>query len=461
MAIVSKFGGTSAKDGITLENVINNIILANPERKVIVFSAPGKASQDDIKVTDLLIRIGETNWNSREYPSDLIRQFRERFLTIADYLGLERSFLSYHFNLLDAFVKTEMDNRDAYLDSIKPFGEMITAKLVAEFLRKQGKKTGVYLPEEIGMITDGNFGKSKLLESSYQKITDKLKPVLERTDEIIIVPGFYGVDSRGRYTTFSRGGSDLTGAILANTVDAKLYENWTDTDGIRRADPRIIDNPDTIEKMTYREAREFAYSGAEVLHPDTLIPLIAKDIPLNVRNTFNLSNKGTYITTSKIPNGHVVEGVSHKEGFTVLYVEKTGMEDEIGYLNRLTNVLLNHGLSISQMTTSIDSVSVAMPANQINGKAEAVIGDIIKNKLADSEGVNMDYDKSMVCVVGEGMRHHVGVLTKLSGELASHGINIETVYQGPSERSIIFGLDSKDAKIAVKAIYDLYFGNRR
>lgn len=474
MVIVSKYGGTSTADGQSLERVIN-IILAGPERRVIVPSAPGKRSQTDEKVTDLLIQLGTNVYNEFDRTNEQPYIFRtelhdiqRRFIDITDYFGMESSFLNPQFKSLvtainrftifdeprrpEVIITIPDDYLAYYLDKIKPFGEIIVSEIIAEVLRRRGINAQVYRPEEIGMITDGNFGNAKLVDASYKKIAKALKPVLQGTDEIIVVPGFYGVDKDGRFTTFPRGGSGLTGAILANALDAQLYENWTDIDGIRRVDPRIVDNPDIIRRLTYREARELAYSGAEILHPDALIPLIAKGIPLNVRNTFNPNHEGTYITATR-DIGNVVEGIAHKNGFTTIYIEKIGMNEQIGYLNRLTEVFARHGVSIDQMTTSIDSVSIAVATNGNNGKINAVRDDIIKEGLADTGGVKVDYDKAMVCVVGEGMREPPGIVGNLSHELESNGINIETIYKGSSERNIIFGLAQKDAVRAVQLIY--------
>ncbi len=458
MATIAKFGGTSAKDGPTLEHIVKNIILADPARRIVVISAPGKRFSEDTKVTDLLIQIGEKSYISKEYSAQL-DELKNRFVGIADYFGSGHSFLDSAFHSLDDVIRSGSGIKEEYLDRIKPFGEMINSDILAEVIRRFGANAKVYRPENIGFFTDSNFGNAKLKEYSYKKISEALTSVLRKSDEIIVVPGFYGIDEFGKYATFSRGGSDLTGAILANALNAELYENWTDTDGIRRANPKIVEDAEVIERLTYREARELAYSGAEILHPDTLIPLIAKGIPLNVRNTFNLNKKGTYITQNKDANGHVVEGIAHKEGFALIHIEKTGMNDEVGYLHRLTKIFDNYKISIDQMTTSIDSVSIAVSANGNGEKIKKMLKDISEEGLADAGAANVEYDKALVCVVGEGMRHTPGVLKRVSQALSANSINIETLYQGPSERSIIFGLIQENAKKAVRAIYDSYFRN--
>lgn len=449
MVIVCKFGGTSTKDGQTLERVIDSIIIPNMERRVVVVSAPAG-------ITNLLMQVGERYHSSGVYPRELVEQVKERYVLSATHLNVKESFLSPHFDSLEEAIKNFNPDRERYLDTIKPYGEIINAELLAAALIKKGINGICCRPENVGMIGEGNHGNAKILPESYQNIARALKPILEQTDQIVVFPGFYLIDKNGEFMTFSRGGSDLTGAILANALDAELYENWTDVNGIARADPKVIRKPRTIKRLTYQEARELAYSGAKVLHPDTLIPLIEKGIPLHVRNTLEPWKEGTYIGPSKLPNGHVVEGIAHKEGFTFVYVEKIGMNDEIGYLDRFVGIFADHGISIDQITTSVDSVSVAL-SNSTKEKIEAAKKDILEKGLADR--VNDDYDKALICVVGEGMRHTPGVLQRVSKSLARAGINIETVYQGPSERSIIFGIDQSYAKTATQALYNSYFGN--
>jgi|TARA_Y100000310_G_scaffold217377_1_gene218441 aspartate kinase len=459
MVIVTKFGGTSLANGRSLEQVVD-IMLANTDRRVNVLSAPGKRYKEDTKVTDLLVQIGIGAYDGK-VPTQLVDELTARFSDITSYFNIEGFFLEGLLGQLDAKIRKTSADKDEYLDGIKPYGEIIISEIAAEVLRRKDMDAQVYLPEDIGMVTNSSFGNAKLEETSYEKIGSSLKPVLEESNKVVIVPGFYGVDEQGRYTTFQRGGSDLTGAILANTLDAELYENWTDTNGIMRADPRIVSNPDVIARLTYKEARELAYSGAEILHPDTLIPLIAKNIPLNVRNTFDQSKEGTYIAATKKTNGNVVEGIAHQDGFTMMYIEKIGMNEETGYLSKLMNIFSEEGVSIDQITTSVDSVAIAVASKGNNGRIGAVREGIIRKGLVDnSNGVDVGYDRSMVCIVGEGMRYVPGVLQRLSSALTSEKINIETVYQGPSERNIIFGLDQKDAVRAVQAVYNLYFAKQ-
>ena len=454
MVIVTKFGGTSVANGRNLEKVID-IILSNPARRVNVMSAPGKRYSQDTKVTDMLIQMGQETvrgLGQPEYMEDIYR----RFIDITDHFEIESSFLVGLFESLDEAKNNVLSDREEYLDGIKPYGEIIISEIIAGVLRKRGVDAQVYRPEDIGMRTDGNFGNAKLKETSYAEIAASLNPALEGSNRVIIVPGFYGIDEHGRYMTFQRGGSDLSGAILANALDADLYENWTDSNGIKRAHPDVVENPETIERLTYREARELAYLGAEILHPDTLKPLIDKNIPLSVRNTFDPDQNGTYITATKEANGYVVEGIAHNDRITAMYVEKTGMDEIVGYIERLSSIFTEHGVSINQFTAAVDSISLTF-AEGYNEQIESINDRMVREGLVDNiNGIRVEYDRSVVCVVGEGMSHTPGILGRLSTALASEGINIETVSQA-SEISIIFGLKTIDAKNAVKVLHNLYF----
>ena len=420
---VAKFGGTSVKDGKTIKHVVDNIILQNRRRRVVVLSAPGKRSAHDVKVTDLLLEAGDAYLSSHSYPRQLVARVRERFTDITDYFGIGSELLDPAFTALEVAIRKSDGNRSAYMDGIAPIGEIINAQIFAAVLRQRNIGAGCYTPENIGIFTDGNFGNAKLRDYSYAKIAESLMPLIEHSKEIIVVPGFYGVTENRRWTTFSRGGSDLTGAILANALDASRYENWTDTDGIRRVDPKVVSDAGIIEKLTYREARELAYSGAQILHPDTLAPLADKRIPLNVRNTFNPGHTGTYVVVSRRRKDSIVEGIAYKEGFAIINVEKNGMNEQVGYLHRLLGIFAEMDVSIDQMTTSVDSVSLAIFTNgHKGGKIEQITGKITDESLADK--VTVAYDRALVCVVGEGMRHAPGVMATVAGALAKRGISM-------------------------------------
>ncbi|MBI2124328.1 aspartate kinase [Candidatus Pacearchaeota archaeon] len=348
-----------------------------------------------------------------------------------------------------------------YLDGFISYGEIINSHIATAALRKNGANARLYMPGDIGAVTDGKFGQARLLPSSYDSMKTALRAALAR-DELIVLPGFFAVDSLDRFTTLGRGASDIIGSHVAHAVDAEIYENWTDQNGILTAHPDVVENPQTIGRLTYREARELAISGAKILHQDTLSPLISKGIPLNVRNTFNPPHSGTYIGPTKEPNGHVVEGIAHKTDFAVIYLEKIGIEGEVGYLSRVTDIFARHGLPIERSPDSSDSLALIVPQNKGANKykIKAVVREIEENGLVDSE-VNVQYDRGLICVVGEGMRYASGVLAKVTGALASAGINIETCIQGPSQRNITLGLHPNDVHRAVRAIHNAYFGNSR
>ncbi len=451
MAIVCKFGGTSAKDGQTLERVVDNIILADERRKVVVVSAQAG-------ITDKLIKAGSQQYSNDGNPEDLLINVMEEYNRSASHFNLGDNFLKLHFDAMHRALANRVDGIQMYLDGVIPYGERFNAEILAAALRSRGANARVYYPEDIGMRTDGKFGGAKLLHDSYKKMEAALKAALSR-GEIAVLPGFYGVDAQGRFTILGRGASDITGAHASYAVDAELYENWSDQNGILRAHPNVVEKPESIGNLTYREARELAISGANILHQDTLIPLISKGIRLNVRNTFNPSHPGTYIGPTKTPNGHAVEAVAHRTDFAVVYLEKIGIENEVGYTSRVTEIFARHGLSIERSPDDNDSLAFIVPQNKGEnmGKIAAVAREIEDAGLVDK--ISIQYDRGLVCVVGEGMKDTPGVTAKVSGALAAANINIEMIVHGPSQRNITLGFHPDNVANAVRAIYSAYFGN--
>lgn len=452
MVIVCKFGGTSAKDGPTLEHVIDKIILADERRRVTVVSAQAG-------VTDQLIAAAKEYHSHSEYPSYLLQSIKDRYTKSANHFNLGDNFLESHFDAMGRAISNRIDDLSRYIDGIIPYGERFNAEILAAALRSRGANAQVHYPENIGMVTDGKFGGAKLLNGSYQAMEAELKIALAR-GKVIVLPGFYGMDSQGNFTTLGRGASDITGSHAAHAVDADLYENWSDQNGILRAHPAVVENPESIRNLTYREARELAISGAKILHQDTLIPLISKGIPLNVRNTFNPSHPGTYIGPTKIRNGHAVEAVAHRTDFAVVYLEKIGIESEVGYTSRVTEIFARHGLSIERSPDDNDSLAFIVPQNRGEnmGRIAAVAREIERAGLVDDR-VKVQYDRGLVCVIGEGMKDTPGVTARVSGALASAGINIEMIIHGPSQRNITLGFHPNDVLNGVRAIYNAYFRN--
>jgi aspartate kinase len=307
-------------------------------------------------------------------------------------------------------------------------------------------------PAEAGLIVSEKFADAYPLADTPAHLKEKLSG----RPDITVFPGFYGITKSGRRATFSRGGSDLTGALVAEAVDADVYENWTDVDGICRADPTIVPSPEIIHEITFREIRELAYIGFGVIHHDAILPVRRKHIPINLRNVNNVEFPGTMIVDSRVPLAEIVVGVGMKKNFCCFTVEKYLMNREIGFGRRVLSIIEEAGLSYEHMPSGIDSISIYLDQTQLK---EDMASDIIRRiyRGLEAEKVEVEHDKAMVIAVGEGMKRHVGVAARLVAALARKKINIEMINQGASELSVIFGVRAEDAEAAVRAIYDEYF----
>jgi aspartate kinase len=337
-------------------------------------------------------------------------------------------------------------------------GEDLMAQLFAAYLAAVRKVPASYLsPEDADLVVSAEFSNAYPLPET----PERLKRKLADRPGITIFPGFFGATPDGRRATFSRGGSDLTGSLLAEAVDADVYENWTDVDGICRADPTVVKDPELMTEVTYREIRELAYIGFNVIHHDAILPARRKRIPINLRNTNNLAAKGTMIVDSRVPLAEVVVGIAAKKDFCCFTIEKYLMNREIGFGRRVLSILEEAGLSFEHMPSGIDSISVYLDQNQL--RSTEMTGEIVRRMYRDlsAEKVEVEHDKAMVIAVGEGMKHHVGVAARLVAALARQKFNIEMINQGASELSIIVGVRAEDAESAVRALYDEYFGPQR
>lgn len=454
MLKVSKFGGTSMRNGKTIEHVINNIITPDSDRKGLVFSAPKG-------VTNSLLAIAEdyrANGILREHILDGVK---EAYEDIAKCFGIESKFLDRYFAELENAMEHRRENKYAYLDSIAPYGEIIQANLVGEILRRNGENVAVYSPSMAGLLTDGNFTKAKIREDSYERMSRTLKPLVndgKNRGKRIILYGYHGVDENGLLTTLGRGGSDISGAILAHALDADLYENFTDVDGVMTADPNFVQEARAIPYLTYEEARELAISGAAVLHSDTMLPIAMKNITLNVRNTFNLSNNGTYIQATRQHDGREIQGIAHREGLLFADFEKLGMDDQRGVISSIAESFAQHGFSIAQDGTGGDSITLAVYMNGNGADVHGVLEGIKEKGLATK--ISTNYDMSIVSVVGDQMKNKIKVLSVVNDSLAAKGINTMPVLFTGSSRSVIFGIEQKYAKTTVQILHDNYFSGK-
>ena len=436
MLKVAKFGGSSMADANQYRKV-RDIIVADPERKVIIVSAAGKRDSKDHKLTDLLYLChAHTQYGVACDP--IFDMITSRYIEIRDELGLELD-LETEF----AQLKKRLDAKEVSQDELVSRGEYYSAKLMAAFLGFQF----IDAADWIHFNMDGSVDKVK----SYAALHGMVK------GEGIVTPGFYGVMPNGSIRTFSRGGSDITGALAAAALDADVYENWTDVSGILMADPRIVDNPQPIPQITYDELRELSYAGAQVLHEGTIFPVREKGIPVNIRNTNAPNDLGTFVREDfeEEEDPHrVITGITGKKDFSIIAMSKRGMNNEVGVLRRVLSVLENHNISVDFVPNGIDNVSLVIPTKTLAPKLYSVLADIQQDVQPDTLCVHDQI--AVVAAVGHRMAFRPGVSGKIFAALGEAGINIRMINQGPDELNIIFGVDNKDFADAIRVLYNSF-----
>ena len=429
--ITCKFGGTSLADASCVRNV-EKIIRANPQRRFIVPSAPGKRHADDKKITDLLL-----TWHNlalqgldASQPAGIIR---ERFMELAAALGVSFDIES----LLDEIAARVSQYSEP--DFMASRGEYLNGRLLAEFL-------GAAFVDSADCIRFDEEG--QLAPATYERLGARLKG-----DGLFVIPGFYGALPDGRIKTFSRGGSDVSGAIVARASRSELYENWTDVSGFRMADPRVVPHAKRIEEITYAELRELSYMGASVLHDEAIFPVREPGIPINIRNTNDPEGPGTMIVPSR-ESTYPVCGIAGRKGFTMINIEKALMNKERGFGRRVLAALDEHGVGFEHMPTGIDTISLIVLDNEIAHHGAAVIKAI--ERACDPDRVTLVPGLALIATVGQGMIHRIGVAGRLCTALAEAKVNLRVINQGSSEINIIVGVEDKDLEAAVRAIYDAF-----
>jgi len=430
---VAKFGGSSLADAEHISRM-RDIIRADGDRRFVVPSAPGKRSADDMKVTDLLYHLYHGMINMED-TAKVFTHIYNRFVKIKKDLG----------------VKTKIeDELEKIYDEVKYFdtpdyaasrGEYLNGMLIADYLGYDF----IDAADVIFFDSEGNYDQKKTLS---------VLPGALRLHERAVIPGFYGSMPNGRIKTFSRGGSDITGSIVACCAGADLYENWTDVSGFLMADPRVVDNPQKIDVITYRELRELAYMGATVLHEDSIFPVLEAAIPINVKNTNDPENSGTMIVpeidSSRQGAGNIT-GIAGKKNFTVITIEKNGMNLEVGFGRKVLGCLEKFGLSFEHMPSSIDTISLVLADKGIRGCIEQLIDEL--HNVCRPDSVEVSSNMALIATVGRGMIRKIGVSAKLFSALAAKHINVRMIDQGSSEINIIVGVENDDFEDAVKAIY--------
>lgn len=446
---VCKFGGTSMASGEQIRKVCS-IIAGDPDRRVVVVSAPGKRYDSDTKVTDMLISCAEKYLSNGDYKP-VLDQIIGRFEEIAMDLGLNRQIMTNIENNLFTRISLPYDSPEKFMDRMKAAGEDNAARLVAFYMKSQGINAQYLNPKDAGLFLSDEYGNARVLPQSFKNLSR-----IRNMDGIIIFPGFFGYSLSGEVVTFPRGGSDITGSILAAALEVDVYENFTDVDSVFVASPKIVEKPKPISELTYREMRELAYAGFSVLHEETLEPVYQRGIPVNIRNTNNPASPGTMITPSRKVNVCPVAGVAGDKGFCSINIHKYMMNREIGFGRKVLQILEEEFVPFEHMPSGIDDISIILRKKFLdNDRKSRIMERIAKELRVDS--VSIEYDLGLVMVVGEGMNRTVGIMSRITKALAQSGINIRMVNQGSSEVSIMFGISEADVEKAIKCIYEEFF----
>ncbi|OJU12886.1 MAG: aspartate kinase [Clostridiales bacterium 43-6] len=437
MSIVAKFGGSSLADAEQFRKV-RSIIEVNSERKYVVPSAPGKRDSGDVKVTDMLYSCYE-KVAAGEDITELFQEIEERYNGIIKELGLA---LSLHKEY--EIIKNALQN-NAGRDFAASRGEYLNGMILAAFLGYEfvDAATVIFFNE------DGSF--------QPKKTNDMLRSRLLQCGNAVI-PGFYGMMPNGTIKTFSRGGSDITGSLVACAVTADIYENWTDVSGLMIADPRIVDQPKIIKTITYKELRELSYMGATVLHEDAIFPVRIDKIPINIRNTNRPEDEGTMIVSEVDNDGGntTITGIAGKKGFSVISIEKAMMNQETGFGKKVLEVLEKQGISFEHLPSGIDTMSVVVATKDIAGVKNELISEI--NEAVHADSVDIHNNLALIAVVGRGMIRAKGTAAKVFHAVYEADINIRMIDQGSSELNIIIGVDEDDFVSAIKTIYKAFLG---
>lgn len=450
---VIKFGGSSLADDIQIKKVAN-VIVSDPERRVVVVSAPGKGVHDPEKVTDMLIRVANVTLEQGAEAGRIeLDHIIRRYAAIAEKLGVPEVMERIAPDL-SALLDADLSHPAAFTDACKAAGEDNSAKLVAAYLTSIGHPAVYVDPREAGMVLSDEFGNAKILDKSFSLLNESLSGI----SEIIVFPGFFGRTESGRLVTFPRGGSDITGAILAAALKADVYENFTDVDYVYAVNPKLIQDPAPISLVTYREMRELSYSGFNVYQEEALLPVFRAGIPVNIRNVNNPACPGTMIVANRPAEGQAVRvaGIASDKDFTSIYISKYLMNREVGFGRRLLSILEEEGISYEHTPTGIDDMTVILRSSSLkNGTLDRIVDRILNELHADD--VQVTTGLSLIVVVGEGMKRAVGIAAAATSALSRAGVNISMISQGSSEVSMVFAVDSKDCDKGVRALYDVLF----
>ena len=434
MSKVVKFGGSSLASAEQFEKV-GKIIRADKDRRFVVPSAPGKRDSKDTKVTDMLYSCYALAEAGKDFKAEL-KAIKERYQGIIDGLKLDLS-LEEEFKIVEKNFKEK-----AGKDYAASRGEYLNGIIMANYLGYEfiDSATVIFFKE------NGEFDSEKTNEILSERLKDCKSAV---------VPGFYGAYADGRVKTFSRGGSDITGSIVARAIKADVYENWTDVSGILVVDPRIIKDPVAIETITYRELRELSYMGFSVLHEDAIFPVRREGIPINIRNTNAPADNGTWIVGSTCQKSkYVITGIAGKKGFCSINIEKDMMNSEIGFGRKVLQAFEDNGISFEHVPSGIDTMTVFVHQDEFMHKEQSVVSAI--HRMANPDHIEIEADLALIAVVGRGMKSSRGTAGRIFSALAHANVNVKMIDQGSSELNIIIGVRNDDFEVAIKAIYDIF-----
>ncbi|CCG57729.1 aspartate kinase [Brachyspira pilosicoli WesB] len=446
---VAKFGGSSLANASQIKKVVD-IVLSDKDRRIVVVSAPGKRVKEDTKVTDLLIALADAILAGKDGNHEL-KIILERFKSIIDDLGLSNSLLEEIDRDIKKRISEDRSIATKFTDGVKALGEDINAKVVASYINSLGVEAKYVNPKDAGLLLSEEFGNAAVLGVSYKNLA-KLKD----ESAIVVFPGFFGYTQKGDVVTFPRGGSDITGSILAKAVNAEVYENFTDVDGVLAASPSIVDNPKLIDEFTYREMRELSYGGFNVLHAEALQPVYEANIPVHILNTNNTASKGTKIVAKRDKLKNPVVGVSGESDFSCLYVSKYLMNREVGFGRKLLAIIEDEGIPYQHAPSGIDNISVIVRGSTLTKEKEKRIYERVRDEL-NVDNVFFDNELALVMLVGEGMQEVVGISARAMNAIEKANVNIEMLNQSISEASIMIGVKEKDLNKAINAVYKAFF----
>ncbi|NFH91386.1 aspartate kinase [Clostridium botulinum] len=432
--IITKFGGSSLADAVQFRKV-KNIITANKSRKYIVPSAPGKRTSKDSKITDLLY-LCHSHINAGISLDDVFDHVKKRYIGIVTDLELDLNIQS-HLDIIKKDLEEGASN-----DYAASRGEYLNAIILSKYLGFEF----VDAKDVIKFNTDGCL--------NYNETLTLLKEKLSSIDKAVI-PGFYGSDSNGNIITFSRGGSDVTGALVTASLNADLYENWTDVSGFLMADPRIISNPKPISTITYTELRELSYMGASVLHEEAIFPVRQAGIPINIKNTNKPDDKGTFIVEDTLSDdSQIITGIAGKKDFTVISIAKALMNSELGFCRKILSILEQHNVSFENMPSGIDTVCLVISDSQLKNKTALIVEEI--KRTCNPDTIDVHPNMALIATVGKGMAKQKGVASKVFTALSEANVNIRMIDQGSSEINILVGIENDNFEKAITAIYNAF-----